>query len=530
MKLRLRLFLSFLAVIILIPLFLPIGAPILVKNYLINLRENDLNNKGREIIRSIREWQEGKMSYWQFGRLVNNLDYLLNSRIWIVDNEGFVFMASTENLTPQSEQVGRTITPPPIKPPALPENTGTELTPPQKEILKKNRIPLTDIPGGAKVLAIFDDPTEKKSFFYFHPYYNEEMLMVLVPYQPTFTNPGGLIIFHLPAASIDRILRAIYMYLSIPVGLAMLLALLLANVLSKSIARPLLRMKSSASEMAKGNYDVKIALDGPEELQELAMSFNSLAADLETTMKHRDKQEQLRRDFVANISHELRTPLTIMRGFTEALLDGVVENPDQIKTTYQTMRDETIRLSSLITELLDLSRLESSSTHIPIYPMNLAEAIQNTAFLLEQPCLAKEVNLEIDLPEENKLIFGNGDRLTQLFLILLDNALKFTPTGGTIRIRLENLPIGQLLSISDTGSGISPEDLPHIWERFYKSDKSRQRTTGQISIGLGLPIAKEILDRHCATVEINSELGIGTTFKITFPDNCSDPLGNKTKI
>ena len=529
MKLRLRLFLSFLAVIVLIPLFLPIGAPILVKNYLIHLRENDLNNKGREIIRSIREWQEGNLNYWQFGRLVNNLDYLLNSRIWIVDNEGYLFMASTENLTPQSEQIGRKVTPPPIKPPALPQNVGTELTEPQKEILQKNRIPLKDVLGGEKVMAVFNNPNEKKSFFYFHPYYNEEMLMVLVPYQPTFTNPGGLIVFHLPAASIDRILQAIYIYLSIPVGLAMLLALILANILSKSIAKPLLRMQASASEMAKGNYNVKIALDGPEELQALAISFNSLATDLESNMKQRDKQEQLRRDFVANISHELRSPLTIMRGFTEALLDGVVENPDQIKATYQTMRDETIRLSALISELLELSRLESSSTHIPIAPMNLAEAIENTAFLLEQPCHAKGVNLEIVLPEENKLIFGNGDRLTQLFLILLDNALKFTPTDGTIRIQLENLPVGQLLSISDTGSGISPEDLPHIWERFFKSDKSRQRTAGQVSTGLGLPIAKEILDRHCASVEVESKLGVGTTFKITFPDDCSDPLLNKTK-
>lgn len=150
-------------------------------------------------------------------------------------------------------------------------------------------------------------------------------------------------------------------------------------------------------------------------------------------------------------------------------------------------------------------------------------------FLLEQPCHAKGVNLEIVLPEENKLIFGNGDRLTQLFLILLDNALKFTPTDGTIRIQLENLPVGQLLSISDTGSGISPEDLPHIWERFFKSDKSRQRTAGQVSTGLGLPIAKEILDRHCASVEVESKLGVGTTFKIRFPYDCSDPLLNKTK-
>ena len=137
MKLRLRLFLSFLAVIVLIPLFFFFFAPILVKNYLIHLRENDLNNKGLDIIRSIREWQEGNLNYWQFGRLVNNLDYLLNSRIWIVDNEGYLFMASTENLTPQSEQIGRKVTPPPIKPPALPQNIGTELTPPQKEILQK---------------------------------------------------------------------------------------------------------------------------------------------------------------------------------------------------------------------------------------------------------------------------------------------------------------------------------------------------------------------------------------------------------
>ena len=130
---------------------------------------------------------------------------------------------------------------------------------------------------------------------------------------------------------------------------------------------------------------------------------------------------------------------------------------------------------------------------------------------------------------------GDELRISQVIANILSNAMKFTPEGGQISLSVDEVEkLGEQsvlrFSISDTGSGISPEDLPHIWERFYKSDKSRQRTTGQISIGLGLPIAKEILDRHCATVEINSELGIGTTFKITFPDNCSDPLGNKTKI
>ena len=148
--------------------------------------------------------------------------------------------------------------------------------------------------------------------------------------------------------------------------------------------------------------------------------------------------------------------------------------------------------------------------------------IANGALLFEQHCAVKDVSLDLSFPERTAEIKGNGDRLTQLLLIFLDNALKFTPSGGKITISLKNHHSSQVLIISDTGEGISDTDLPYIWERFYKGDKSRQRVNNHNinpnGTGLGLAIAKEIIDKHDATVSLETKLGQGTTFRITFPN------------
>lgn len=517
MKLGNRLFLSFVAVIMVVIIAIGVGAPILIKNYLIDSRRTELSDKGSDLIRFIRDWQEDRITYWQFGRLINNLDHFLGARIWVLDEQKNLIIASEDTSINNSKNA----IPSPLGPPPLPRQSGISFTPEEAEQYREPRIPLTKIPGGSEILSTLEDEKQNGEIISNHPYYKEDMLVVVIPFKPTRSNPGGTIVFHYPITSIDKFFYSIYVYLGVAASLAIVVALILATILSRYIVSPLVKMKISASAMAQGDYDLNIKPSGPEEVRELAQSFNSLAHDLDKTMKEITKQETLRRDFVANVSHELRTPLTIIRGFTEALLDDIITEPKQVNATYQTMRDETIRLSRLITELLDLSRLQVPNVEIPLAPIYLTEIIDNAAALFEQPCQNKGVQLEVFIPENEGiigLINGNGDRLTQLLLILLDNALKFTPPKGTIRIELKQNAFCQILTLSDTGHGISAVDLPFIWERFYKSDKSRQRGgVVQTGTGLGLAIAKEIIDKHCASAKVESTLGEGTSFNITFP-------------
>lgn len=514
MKLKTKLFLYFLAVILVVTLSIGISTPILIKRHLIDTRVVELQQKGTDLIRFIRDWQEDRITYWQFGRLINNLDHFLGARIWILNEHKELILAS-ENVHEAGQESYSPLGPPPLT------NGNKSIfgsSPTESEYTTK--LPLAQIEGGKTILEALNNPNlNDDAIIRHHPYYKQDMLQVAIPFNATRTTSAGTLIFFYPIQSIDDMVRTTYLYLGIAAALALIVASVLATLLAKNISAPLVSIRKSAAQMASGDYNQEIELQGPEEVQELARSFNSLAHDLNENMKELDKQERFRRDFVANVSHELRTPLTIMRGFMEALLDGVISQPEQIKKTHQTMRDETVRLSALITDLLDLSRLQSGNLTSPLEPLQLAEVLENIRLLFEQPCASKEIKFQALIAKDLPLIEGNGDRLTQLFVIFMDNALKFTYPGGSITLKLEAVADRQIVTITDTGTGITSEDLPNIWERFYKSDKSRQRNieNTQSGIGLGLSLAREIIEKHHATVSVSSTIHEGTSFRISFP-------------
>lgn len=515
MSLQKRLLLSFLAVLLTVTIGIGVGAPTLIRNYLIETKQTDLQDQGKDLVRLIRDWQEEKINYFQFGRFINNMDRFLGARIWILDDKNRLILASEEQALPEDHPKG----PLTISQISIPKPSPLDQ---QNSLQKANyfsppeAMPLTNIPGGKELLSEIKSHSGKSwSEAYFHPYYKENMLIVGIPYIATRNNPGGTLILQTPIASIDHVIRSIYLYLSLSALLALFVALLLAQALTRTIAVPLQAMQISAAAMAKGDYSLRVKTKGPKEVQDLGDSLNSLARDLGKNMAEIEQQEKLRRDFIANVSHELRTPLTIMRGFSEALIDGLVNDAKEIENAHRLMRDETVRLEGLINELLDLSRLQAPNIPLTLEPIQLAEIIENVASLFDKTCQTKEVLFKTNIEEALPPILGNGDRLTQLLLIFLDNALKYTSKGGILTLSLKHEENCQVLAVSDTGSGISPEDLPYIWERFYKSDKSRNRSGS--STGLGLSIAKEIIEKHHAKAEVISTLGEGTTFKIIFP-------------
>ncbi|CUH95351.1 hypothetical protein P22_1421 [Propionispora sp. 2/2-37] len=375
-------------------------------------------------------------------------------------------------------------------------------------------VSLTDITGMSEIIqAVQANYGQVWAKTYYHPYYEENMLIVAVPLQRSDGSMNGTVMINAPLTEFDGFLQHVYAYLAYAGLAAILFAMGLAAYMARGIVRPLKAMKETAAAMARGDYARRVTVADCDEVGELGHSLNSLAQDLGDYVRQMEVTENMRREFVANVSHELRTPLTILHGYNQALQDGTITDPAKVKKYYRIMGDEIQRLEKLIADLLDLSQLQANGIVLELEDVSLGEVVDNVNTLLKQKSEAQGVTLAVDTDPVVPSIRGDGDRLTQLVLILMDNALKFTPAGGQITTRLVVEDKAAVLTIADTGMGIAAEDLPHVWERFYKADKSR--ASG--GTGLGLAIARQIIELHGATVDVASVCGEGTAFTIRFP-------------
>lgn len=347
----------------------------------------------------------------------------------------------------------------------------------------------------------------------YHPYYEENILMVAVPLKRTDGTVTGTVMINAPIQGIESFLNKIYYYIGIAGLGAIGFAILLSSYLASGIVRPLRAMRETAAAIAHGKYTTRVQITSRDEVGELGHSLNSMAQDLGDYVNQLESMDKMRRDFVANASHELRTPLTIMRGYNQVLREKTITEPALVEKYHRIMGDEITRLEKLIAELLDLSQLQSNESSLELEPVQLGEVVENVITLLQDKSAEKGVRLVSQIGSNDSPILGDGDRLTQLVLILMDNALKFTPSEGGIIASVTEVDGKVVLTVSDTGDGIPPEDLPHIWERFYKVDKSRARG----GTGLGLAIAKQIIELHGGAAEVSSTLHEGTTFSIQFP-------------
>ena len=224
-----------------------------------------------------------------------------------------------------------------------------------------------------------------------------------------------------------------------------------------------------------------------------------------------ERLEQMRRDYIANVSHELRTPLTGIRGMAEPLLDGYVETEEERQDCYQVIYKESLRLEKLIGEMLDLSRLQEGRVKLELEPMEPAGLLDAAQRRLKNRAAEGGVELLVEA-EQDLMVMGNEDRILQVLIILMDNALSFTPPGGKVTLSARRMGKKVAISVQDTGAGIDACDLPYIWERFYKADKSRMRTSGT---GLGLSIAKLVVELMGGEISVETRLGEGSIFTFT---------------
>jgi signal transduction histidine kinase len=261
------------------------------------------------------------------------------------------------------------------------------------------------------------------------------------------------------------------------------------------LVRPLAEIGGAARRIADGDYAARVPREGPEELASLADSFNQMAASLE-------RQEQMRRDFIANAAHELRTPLTNLQGYLEALRDGVI-NAD--RSTYESLHEEADRLVRLSRSLDALAEGDAGTNPPHVIELDLAAAVR-AAIDLAAPSIDRAgLRLELQLPPSIPAR-ADPDRLAQVLANLFSNAVRYTPPGGVVTVRAERRPGDVLVSVANTGEGIPPDDVDRVFERFYRVEKSRDRARG--GAGIGLAIVKQLVESVGGRVGAESRDGL----------------------
>ena len=338
--------------------------------------------------------------------------------------------------------------------------------------------------------------------------YEEERFVTAVPITDANGFGVGIVIVSTPMEQVTGILQKIsdtYLFISV---LVVLLAVVIMSLVVRHQSRPLRDMAKAAHDFGLGNLDARVQVDtkSSDEIQDLALAFNNMASSLQ-------QSEYQRQEFVANVSHELKTPMTTISGFVDGMLDGTIP-PERHKHYMQMVSDETKRLSRLVRSMLDISRLQDQD--IPEEKksrFDLQELAGQVLITFEQKIDAKKLNVDVDFPGHPTYTMAGPDYITQVIYNLLDNAVKFCPEGGDLGMKIRTGNTKLYVSISNSGETIPPNELPLVFDRFHKLDKSRSQKEGW---GLGLYIVKTIIGRHGEDISVTSQNGI-TTFTFTLP-------------
>lgn len=293
------------------------------------------------------------------------------------------------------------------------------------------------------------------------------------------------------------------------------ISLLLGASLAQAIGRRVSALNSGARALAEGDLAVRVQSEGSDELAELAVEFNCMAAQLAAAAEERAHQEAVRRDLVVAVSHDLRTPLASLRASVEALADGLVDDPAMTQRYYETMRGQIGVLSLLIEDLFELSRLEAGAGVLNLQPVALSDLISDTITGLRPQAVGQGIELRGE-PAGAAIACADPQQIERVLYNLGANAIRHTAPGGviTFRVLADSANFWQI-EVCDSGEGIDPADLPHIFERFYRGEKSRSRATG--GSGLGLAIARSIVEAHGGRIWAESQREVGTIIRFTLP-------------
>lgn len=329
-------------------------------------------------------------------------------------------------------------------------------------------------------------------------------LSVLLPKSNGMSN--GAIRYIISLEPVDsQVLRIVFIVSLISV-FALMLVIFSGLFFVRSIVTPVKKLNNAARSIAKGNYSQKIELSSryDDELAELAESINYMTDEI-------DKTDKLKNEFVSTVSHELRTPLTAIKGWTETLLCINASEDEMVNNGLRVIQNETERLYTLVEDLLDFSRMESGRMTLHLQKIDIVAELDDAVYVLKDRATREGKEIFYSSPDFPAPVNADPDRIKQVFVNIIDNAIKYTPAGGRISIVAMIYSDSVKIRVADTGCGISSEDLPHVKEKFYKANLSAKGS------GIGLAVCDEIISLHKGALEISSVLGEGTEVNITLP-------------
>ena len=468
-----RLFVFIAGLVLLCVLFLFAGFRALMQNYLVGESRTSLTNNAGAVAQLASAYvTTGQLEdNWDFRMSLSFASQVAGTDAVVCDDSGTVVVCSCGELT--CEHVGRQL--------------SAGLT--------------------AQVLAGGDSTYSRGSL---DGLYDEERYYVVVPVISQATgNAIGLVASSAPVSDFTEVMGPMLEIFLLTAGVVLLVAVAATSILARHEAQQLKDLADTAHRFGHGDLHARATISSHTtvEMNELATEFNSMANSLE-------QSETRRKEFVANVSHELKTPMTTIAGFMDGMLDGTIP-PERHRQYMQTVSDEVRRLSRLVRSMLDISRLQSQGVpESKKRRFDIAESVGRVLISFEQKINAKHIDVDADLPDNGLTVWADADSITQVIYNLTDNAVKFCPDGGKLWVRVTAEGGKARVTVGNTGATIPPEELPLVFDRFHKTDKSR--SVDRDGYGLGLYIVKTIIDSHGEDIYVTSHEG-RTEFTFTLP-------------
>ena len=455
-----------------------INGKVFENNVIENMREENKNNedeKNNFHKHRLVDEKDNNVKIFKSMRMIENIAM---AEVWIVD-------AKTGNIVQGRKEKGQPF-------------SYLKLPPNAEETIKK---------------AIAGETTTTENF---NELLNENSITVAVPIKNAETIEG-VVLLHSPVKYMSSALESGIYTLIFSILAALILASISAVWLSISFTKPLNKIRDATIKLAQGDYEVVTDVNQSDEIGELAKSIDKLALQLDKSSKESERFEKMRQNFIANISHELRTPITVIRGSMEAICDGIINEPDQLKEYNEQILSDSIHLQRLVNDLIDLTKLQNTDFSIDKSTINLFEIVNDAVRSMKQISTKKNIKINFIVENndeiENYLFTGDYQRIRQMIIIVLDNAIKFSNENQKIAICLRKKDSKYELKIADNGKGIDPENIGEIFKRYHKSNTEENKN----GMGLGLAIAKEIALRHNIEIFVESKPNIKTVFTFLIP-------------
>jgi signal transduction histidine kinase len=478
--------------------FLTLYISYTARDSLVEEKKASLTNEAKLISdMSVKHYMNGEISDFQLTADLNYYSKLFQSDIWCLDSNGNIYARSNRDITYVESPIENEENP-------KKSNDSANIFAPL----------LSDIPNNIYMINTdYDMANTEPIVGDFYGIFKTDVITVNLPIISSDQTPKGAILIHSSMDQINHKMMKTYSSTLIPCLIIIVIAFSFIAIVSKKIIKPIKHLSSVARDYSEGNFDVKTGIQSKDEIGQLADSMEYMADEL-------SKLDQYRHDFVSNISHDFRSPLTSIKGYVSAMLDGTIP-PNKQERYLNIVLDETQRLTKLTQGLLDLNHLEIYGPYLKMSEFDFIDVVKATLNTFEIKCIDKGIAIYLNNHATNTVVTADQTKIQQVIYNLIDNAIKFTPSGKKINVSIHETNDKLYVTVKDEGIGMSEDTQRKIWTRFYKGDQSRGKD--KQGTGLGLAITKEIIKAHNETIEVSSTEGEGSKFVFSLTKAKQEP-------